>query len=145
MDRLEIFAYTPEISRVFSVEDIVAPTKTKIDRHLWLAHWAVDEFESRHLAGRVYFEDVCSLLPYFNATIAKILPWHDLFEQWYKTLSITSNSINADLITHRDQLKRIEAHIRTALVPIHAFLDFRLGKPFQNLMVAYEVEGCATS
>ncbi|KAI2624130.1 hypothetical protein GGS21DRAFT_329696 [Xylaria nigripes] len=148
--RLEILAHAPRIKVVFDIEDRGSPIQIRINRHLQLAVSAVAEVQSRFPIGTDFLRrinDICVDLPWFNATMAEVLPWYDLFREWHRLLSVKLISENPSLedpvlLDHQPQFKAIEAHLLRGMDIISEILEIRVDPLFKDLVRKYEGTWC---
>ncbi|KAI1162853.1 hypothetical protein F5B18DRAFT_362387 [Nemania serpens] len=146
--RSEILEYAPGIHPILEIEDWEDPILTKINQHHQLARLAVVEFQSRFPIGATTLpsvEDVCVGLPRFNATMANILPWYDLFDNWDYALGIIRSSRLPASVEQRQQLRSIQSHLRHVTDGINGIFKIREDESFEQLVAAYEDMRCTES
>ncbi|KAI1434203.1 hypothetical protein GGR50DRAFT_695361 [Xylaria sp. CBS 124048] len=152
--RLELVAYAPGVDIIFDLGDPKADTDTlaKIGRHLKLASSAVAELKSKFRIGPDFLrnsENICVDLPRFNATIAEIIPWHDLFAEWhqlFRVAMLSSYSHNSVLFPgYETELQSVEALIQHGSDTVMRITKLRLDPIFEQKVIEYNQQGCGAS
>ncbi|KAI0479971.1 hypothetical protein F4859DRAFT_513470 [Xylaria cf. heliscus] len=143
--RLDILAHAPGIGYGFDIGDSQYPIEARISRHLVLARRARAELEHRFPIDVNVLRnvgDVCIDLPQFNVTIANILPWYDVFNDWDRKLGYKISLKAPALIKYEPELEYIHRYIRQAVGYINQILDVRSGERFKQLVTMYEKKEC---
>ncbi|RYC60323.1 hypothetical protein CHU98_g5886 [Xylaria longipes] len=146
-DRLDILAHAPGIKHEFDIGESQYPIEARVSRHLGLARLARTELEYRFPIDVNTLQnigDVCVDLPQFNVTVADILPWYDLFDDWDRKLGYKISMQDPVLVKFKPELEYIHSYIRRAVNHVNQILNVRNGEHFKQLVTMYGEAGCSS-